>query len=99
MKQYYIIYNNIYNIDEKGFLLGILQKGKRYFSRRKYEEDGLKQRLQDGNREWITSIDCICADRTSLLPSLIYQAVSEKIQDTWLQDFDSRNNIATLPHR
>jgi hypothetical protein len=44
--------------------------------------------LQDGNREWITIIACICADGLALPPALIYQAVSGKIQDTWLQDFE-----------
>ncbi|KAF2184556.1 hypothetical protein K469DRAFT_780953 [Zopfia rhizophila CBS 207.26] len=88
IQEYEVEAEDMYNMDEKGVLLGILQEGKRYFSWRKYEEDGLKQRLQDGNREWITSIGCVCADGTCLSPSLIYQAVSGKIQDTWLQDFD-----------
>jgi hypothetical protein len=44
--------------------------------------------LQDGNREWITLLACICADGTKLTPSLIYQVASGNIQDTWLQDFD-----------
>ena len=75
-------------MDEKGFLIGILSKTKRIFSRMAYEQGKLKQILQDGNREWITTIACICADGTSLSPGLIYQATSGKVQDTWLQDFD-----------
>ena len=55
--------------------------------------------LQDGNREWITTIACICADGTSLTPVLIYQAVSGRIQDTWLQDFGPAIHKAfLLPH-
>jgi hypothetical protein len=77
-------------MDEKGFLIGMLSNGFRIFSKHKYKQGGLKQRLQDGNREWITSIACICADGTSLSPGLIYQAVSGNIQDTWLQDFDPK---------
>jgi hypothetical protein len=77
-----------YNMDEKGFLIGILSKQKRVFSRRRYEEGEIKQMIQDGNREWITTIACICADGTALTPALIYQAVSGKLQDSWLQDFD-----------
>lgn len=38
----------IYTMDEKGFLIGVLSKGKRIFSKQRYEKDGLKQRLQDG---------------------------------------------------
>ncbi|KAI9034731.1 uncharacterized protein KD926_006352 [Aspergillus affinis] len=75
-------------MDEKGFLIGVLAKGKRIFSKKAFERDGMKQRLQDGNREWITTIACICADGTSLSPGLIYQAVSSKLQDSWLQDFE-----------
>jgi len=62
----------MYNMDEKGFLVGILLKMKRVFSRRLYEQGTIKQLIQDGNREWITTIACICADGTSLTPALIY---------------------------
>ena len=86
--QYKVDPRHMYNMDEKGFLIGILAKMKRVFSRRRYEEGGIRQMIQDGNREWITTIACICADGTSLTPALIYQAVSGNIQDTWLQDFD-----------
>jgi hypothetical protein len=85
---------HMYNMDEKGFLIGVLSKMKRVFSRRRYEEGGIKQQLQDGNREWITTIACICADGTSLTPTLIYQAASGNIQDTWLQDFDPTEHNA-----
>jgi len=77
-----------YNMDEKGFLIGILSKQKRIFSRIKYEKGGIKQMIHDGNREWITSIACICADGTSLTPGLIYKAAGNSLQDSWLQDFD-----------
>jgi hypothetical protein len=92
IKEYGIEPRDMYNMDEKGFLIGVLSKGKRIFSRCWYEQGGFKQRLQDGNREWITIIGCICADRTSLSPGLIYQAVSRDIQDTWLQDFNPNDH-------
>ena len=75
-------------MDEKGFLIGIITRMKRIFSQSLYKEGAIKQLIQDGNREWITTIACICADGTSLSPGLIYQATSGNIQDTWLQDFD-----------
>lgn len=74
-------------MDEKGFLIGVLSKIKRVFSKSAFEEGKLRHILQDGNREWITTIACTCADGTSLTPALIYQAQSGAIQDTWLQDF------------
>jgi hypothetical protein len=88
IQEYGIEPRQMYNMDEKGFLIGVLAKMKRIFSRRQYEKGSVKQMLQDGNREWITAIASICADGTALSPGLIYQAASGKIQDTWLQDFD-----------
>jgi hypothetical protein len=35
----------MYNMDKKGFLIGILSKQKRIFSRRRYKEGGIKQML------------------------------------------------------
>ena len=45
IKEYEIEPDIMWNMDEKGFLIGIIQKGKRYFSRVKYEEGGLKQQI------------------------------------------------------
>ena len=89
MDEYEIKPENIYNMDEKGFLIGVLPKSKRVFSRRAYECEGIKQRMQGSTREWIITNACICADNTSLSPALIYQAASGNLQDTWLQDLDA----------
>ena len=69
-------------MDKKGFLIGVLSKIKRIFSRHQFKEKAIKQMIQDGNREWITTIAYIYADGSSLPPALIYQAVSGNIQDT-----------------
>jgi hypothetical protein len=61
-------------MDEKGFMLGILTRSKRVFSRRLYEEGKLRSMIQDGKREWITLLACICADGSHLEPALIYQS-------------------------
>ena len=61
-------------MDEKGFLLGILGRSKRIFSKRQYERGGVVSSLQDGSREWITVLACICLDGTPLSPSLIFQS-------------------------
>jgi hypothetical protein len=89
VKEYSIRPEFFYNMDEKGFMIGVTTKAKRVFSHCKYEQGGLKQQLQDGNQEWITTIACICADGTTLPPTLIYLAESGYVQDIWLQDFDS----------
>lgn len=81
-------------MDEKGFLIGVLSKMKRVFSKSAFEEGKLRHIIQDGNREWIATIACICADGTSLTPALIYQAPFGAIQDTWLQDFNPEQHRA-----
>jgi hypothetical protein len=100
LSQYDIEPCNMYNMDEKGCMLGILTRSKRVFSRRLYEEGKINAHIQDGNREWITLLACICADGSALAPSLIYQSTSGSIQDSWLQAFnpdDHRVHFASSP--
>jgi hypothetical protein len=92
ISQYNVEPRHIYNIDEKGFMLGVLTRSKRVFSRRLYEEGKIKAYIQDGNREWITLLACICADGSHIKPSLIYQSASGSIQDSWLQAFDPNDH-------
>jgi hypothetical protein len=83
----------MYNIDEKGCMLGILTRLKRVFSRRLYKEGKIKAHVQDGNREWITLLACICADGLALAPALIYQLALGSIQDTWLQAIRPKDRV------
>ena len=41
IKEYKIQEEDIYNMDKKEFLIGILPKGKRVFSRRIYKHEGI----------------------------------------------------------
>lgn len=88
IKEYDILPENMYNMDEKGFLIGRLQKAQRVFTKDLYKQGKLVETGQDGSREWITVVATICADETSLSPTLIYKAVSGNLRDTWLEDFD-----------
>ncbi|EOA91787.1 uncharacterized protein SETTUDRAFT_162374, partial [Exserohilum turcica Et28A] len=72
MKEYNIQPSYIFNMDKKGFLLRIFGRSKRIFSKRQYERGGVVLSLQDGSREWITVLACICSDGTPLSPSLIF---------------------------
>ena len=71
-------------MDEKGFLIGHLQKVQRIFLKALMARQKLLGTSQDGNREWITIVATIYADGTSLPPALIYKAVSGDLQDIWL---------------
>ena len=72
IEEYNIQPQNMYNMDEKGFLIGHIQKTRRIFSKRTYESGAMRYVVQDGNREWITVVAAIYADRTVLSPTLIY---------------------------
>ncbi|KAF2837490.1 DDE-domain-containing protein [Patellaria atrata CBS 101060] len=63
---------NTYNMDEKGFLIGMLKKSRRIYSKAAFESGRVKGIAQDGNREWITVLATICADGTAIPPGIIY---------------------------
>jgi DDE superfamily endonuclease len=92
IEKYEIEVHNMYNMDEKGFLIGVLNKSKRIYTKSEAVRGKLLGAGQDGNREWITVIASICADGTSLPPGLIYQAISGNLQDSWLQDFNPKQH-------
>jgi hypothetical protein len=81
IKEYGVERKNSYNMDEKGFLIRYLKKMRWVYSKLAFNNSKTKQVVQDGNREWITILVSIYADRTVLSPSLIYQAASGYIQD------------------
>lgn len=73
VKKYNIQPENIYNVDEKGFLMGrstsvkvICQKGKR----RNFK-------VQDGNRELITVIETVSAGGILLPPHIVYKGAAQ----------------------
>ena len=72
MRQYDIEPGNMYNIDEKGFMLRVTSRSKRVFTRELWEQGKLQSNLQDSSREWITLLATICADGTALDPLLIF---------------------------
>jgi hypothetical protein len=76
IQEYNVDARHIYNMDEKGLLIGILAKSKRVFSKASWERKEVTEALQDSSREWITVLACICADSTSLEPAIIYEGKS-----------------------
>jgi hypothetical protein len=88
LEEYKIQPRLIYNMDEKGFLIGKLSKMKRIFTQRTWEERGIKQMIEDGNREWVTVIGCICADGTWHPPTCIYKGTSGYLRENWIEGFD-----------
>jgi hypothetical protein len=75
-----------YNMDEKGFMIGVEGRNKRIFSRAAWEKGGIRAAIQDGNRGWITVIPTICADGTVLPTGIIFEAKNGNIRDTWVNE-------------
>jgi len=75
----------MYNMDEKGFMIGVLQRSRRVFTRSSQQSKELAKAGQDGSRQWITIVAAICADDTSLPPAIIYPG---ELQSDWLEEFD-----------
>jgi DDE superfamily endonuclease/Tc5 transposase DNA-binding domain len=89
MEEYNIKQRNTYNMDEKGFLLGVLGRSKRIFSKAKWDSREVRTALQDGNREWITLLACICADGSALPPAILFAAANKAIQSAWVEDIEA----------
>jgi hypothetical protein len=69
MKEFDILPENLYNMDEKGIQLGIGARITAMIDR----DQGTVYSIEDGNRELVTVIETICADGSALHPSVIFQ--------------------------
>jgi hypothetical protein len=84
MRQYDVDVKNVYNMDEKGFLIGKTSRSKLVFSKQLWQQKKVTAALQDGNREWITILGCVCADGSWLDPGVIFEAKGT-LRDEWLR--------------
>ncbi len=80
-------------MNEKSFLLELLQKTQRVFSLKHLDSDKLLSADQDNNREWIILIVIICMNMTHILSSIIYQTISDNIQNSWLTEYDFKEQF------
>lgn len=95
-EQYRIEPQYTHNMDEKGFLLGVTSRTKRVFSMHLYMGKRVRQAIQDGSREWISLIACICADGSAIDPALIYQATLGDVQLIWVGEMGSQHHTAFI---
>lgn len=96
IEQYGIMPRNMYNMDEKGFLIGYLTKSKRVFTKALFDNQKLVGTAQDGSRTWVTVVATICADGTSLSPGIIYEGQPNTVQDSWLDGVKEEDHLAFL---
>jgi hypothetical protein len=62
VKDYDLLPERIFNMDEKGFMIGVMGRSKRVFDKKVYKSKEATAAVQDGNREWVTVIACVCSD-------------------------------------
>ena len=97
MREHEIEERNTYNMDEKGFFVGIAHRRKRIFSKAVYESGERTAAMRDGNREWVTLLACVCASGEALPPALIYQGISG-VQSSWVDDLLAEQHQIFVSH-
>jgi hypothetical protein len=98
--EYKVDAEHTYNMDEKGFMIGVTTSTKHVFSRRMREKGEVRASLQDGNRARITLLACVCGDRSALPPGLIYKSANSTIQSNWIEEIQSGEHsvlVSSLP--
>jgi hypothetical protein len=85
MRKYNIEPRNTYNMDKKGFFVGITTRSKHVFSKAVWQAKLRTAAIQDGNREWITLLACVCGDGEAPPPALIYDGKAG-LQSSWVED-------------
>ena len=78
VKQYQIIKENIYNFDESGFSIGQIQATRVIINSRIRQ----KYQVNPGRQEWVSAIECICADGSSISPLIIFKG--ENLSKQWI---------------
>jgi len=78
--------SNVYNMDESGFSIGAIKAGKVVVDK----QVRTRYQAEPGRQEWVTVIECICGDGTSISPYIIFKGmdinrkwVPENVPHTW----------------
>ncbi len=83
---------NTYNMDEKGFMIGVIGKSVRIFNKQLYGLKQYKQSSHDGNRKWVTVLASICGDGSTLPPAVIFPSPSLTVQQSWVREIDANKH-------
>ncbi|KAJ8110223.1 hypothetical protein OPT61_g6878 [Boeremia exigua] len=92
MKEYNILPRDTYNMDEKGFAIGVSGRSKRIFDKALYQTKRFQKSLHDGNREWVSILVSVCADGSVLPPGVIYPAAGRAVQANWVAPIDPKKH-------
>ena len=94
--QYSILQSNTYNMDEKGFSLGTMNKHHRIFNRIAVDKHRIVGATKPGNREWITILATICGDGTWIPPGIIFAGKTGNLQTTWVENVELGQHQASF---
>lgn len=72
---------DIYNFDETGFAMGIISSEMVVTSSERHQKG---RKVQQGNKQWATLIECICADGSSIPPFVIVAGKTHL--SSWYED-------------
>ena len=97
MREHGIEERNTYNMDEKGFFVGVTSRTKRIVTKAVWESKERTAAIKDGNREWVTLLACVCASGEALPPALVYQGISG-IQSSWISDLVAEQHQIFVSH-
>jgi hypothetical protein len=76
-------------MDEKGFLIGVIGRSKRIFSKAMWDQKEVIAALQEGSREWITLQACVCGDGSALPPAIIFASANSGLQASWVEGIEA----------
>lgn len=88
VEKYSIPQENIYNMDEKGIQLGV---GKKVLALVDRDQKTVHQ-VEDGNRELVTVLECLCADGTAIRPSVVFKGSRRDLEWGRVNPCDARYN-------
>ncbi|KAF4627253.1 hypothetical protein G7Y89_g10904 [Cudoniella acicularis] len=91
IEKYRITAENIYNFDEKGFLIGLGRTLKRIITQEALKSGRVKKAKQDGSREFISILACISAFGKWIPPLLVYKGDLGDLQNTWVDDVTTKS--------
>ena len=77
-----------YKVVHTEFIIGLAHAVKRIMTLTELKSGRINSAKQDGSREFISLLACICADGTSIPPALIYKGKSSDLQNSWVKDIE-----------
>ncbi|KAL4255103.1 Centromere and Transposable Element-Derived Protein [Pleurotus pulmonarius] len=92
IQEYKVRHENIYNMDEKGLVLGATSRSLAIIDR----DQSTVYEIGDGSRELVTAIECISAAGIALRPTIIFKAQKHNLE--WGRNNPGGASVAISPN-